>query len=236
MMAVAMLAVIVTMTMTVARAETVTMMMTHRAALAPVSAARSLVHRLTPVVAVVAAIVTMTMMTVVAAIVARKPTNRPRGASAAPVIQPTNPLRVQQNVPTNRLANASAVAVIPVLNQIVTSSTTSRVLIKKLANVLAAVASRPLAPQSDSLPFKTLSKMVPPSPPPLALAVVHASSRTQASEASSSRPSSRLARLTSASPSSRARFRAASSPVSKKPVKPSPRLSPRSAFRKVPLD
>jgi len=228
MMAVAMVAVIVTMTMTVALAETVTTM---TIVLPVASVANSAVIPLAMLT-----VAAMTTMTVVAAIVARKPTNRPRGASAAPVIQPTNPLRVQQNVPTNRLANASAVAVIPVLNQIVTSSTTSRVLIKKLANVLAAVASRPLAPQSESLPFKTLSKMVPPSPPPPALAVVHASSRTQASEASSSRPSSRLARLTSALPSRRARFRAASSPVSKKPVKPSPRLSPRSAFRKVPLD
>jgi hypothetical protein len=227
MMAVAVVAVIVTMTMTVARAETVTTMMTHRPALAQVSEVLSPVHRLTLAVAVVAVIVTMTTMAVVAAIVARKPTNRPRGASAAPVIQPTNPLRVQQNVPTNRLANASAVAVIPALNQIVTSSTTSRVLIKKLANVSAAVASRPLAPQSESLPFKTLSKMVPPSPPPLALAVVHDSSKRVASVASSSRSisksSSRHARVTSASPSRRAPFRAASSPVSKKLVKPCPR-------------
>ena len=52
MMAVAMLAVIVTMTMTVARAETVTMMMTHRPALAQVSVVLSLVHRPTPVAVV----------------------------------------------------------------------------------------------------------------------------------------------------------------------------------------
>src|SRR6056297_3421626 len=76
--------------------------------------------------------------------------------------------------------------------------------------------------------------MVPPSPAPLPVAVVHASSKTQASEASSSRPDNGQPKRTSASPSRKTPSSAASLPASPKPVKPSPSASLHNVYKSHP--